>query len=102
MKKLIFSGIVAAMFSSCAMVQSPAYATLYTDVKAGAMVTSNSLGKKVGTGEAQSILGIIATGDASIESAAKKAGISKVSHVDYQSKNILGIIATYTIFVYGE
>lgn len=102
MKKLLFGGIIAAMFSSCAMVQSPVMATLYTDVKAGAMVTSNNLGKKVGSGEASSILGIIATGDASIESAAKKAGISKVSHVDYQSKNILGLYATYTIWVYGE
>ncbi len=102
MKKLLLVLGVSALFSSCAMVSSPVAAVLYTDVKFGQTVTDNSLGKKVGTGEASSVLGIIATGDASIESAAKKAGISKISHVDVHVKNILGLYATYTVYVYGE
>jgi hypothetical protein len=45
---------------------------------------------------------LVATGDASIEAAAKSAGITKIHHVDYHSKNILGIIGTFTVMVYGE
>lgn len=105
MKKLILSAsvIAAALFmSSCAPVKSPAVGMIYTDVKAPEAVTSNGNSTKVGTAKASAILGLIATGDASIEAAATSAGISKIHHVDYAAKSILGIVASYTIYVYGE
>ena len=98
---IVFS--VALLLTSCAAgVKSPLIGTLFTDVKASLAVTSNSGSSKVGTAEATSILGIVATGDASIEAAAKKAGISKIHHVDEHSFNVLGIIARYKVIVYGE
>ena len=93
---------VALVFSSCGAVSSPVMGFLYTDVTYGKDVTSNNLGTKVGKGSAKGYLGLIATGDASIESAAKAAGIKKVSHVDAHANSILGIITTYEIVVYGE
>ncbi len=93
---------IATMMSSCAMVQSPVMATIYTDVKAPVAVTGNSGSSKVGTATAKSILGILATGDASIQAAAQSAGITKIHHVDAHSSAILGIIASYTVYVYGE
>jgi hypothetical protein len=102
MKKLIAIFGAALLLSSCAMVSSPIMGSLYTDVKAPLAATSNAGASKVGTAEAQSILGIIATGDASINTAAKNGGITKISHVDYQGTSILGIIATYKVYVYGE
>ncbi len=103
MKNLLFIGIISLfLFSGCAMVQSPVFSGIYTDVKAPLAVTGNSGASKVGTAEASSILGIIATGDASIDAAAKSAGITKIHHVDYQAKNIIGVYATYTVYVYGE
>lgn len=66
------------------------------------MVTSNALGTKVGQASATSILGIVGTGDASIQAAAKKAGITKISHVDESATSVLGIYAKYTTTVYGE
>lgn len=90
------------IFSSCAMVKAPLSGFLYTDVKAPLVATSNSGASKVGTSEATSILGWVATGDASIDAAARSAGISKIHHVDEQSTNILGIIAKYKVYVYGE
>ncbi len=51
---------------------------------------------------ATSVLGIYASGDASIDAAAKSAGITKIHHVDEQSTNILGFFAKYTVYVYGE
>jgi hypothetical protein len=91
------------MFSGCAAyVQTPALGALYTDTKAPVTATSNELGDKVGEAEVSSVLGIVATGDASIQKAAENGNISKISHVDYHSKNILGIYATYTVTVYGK
>lgn len=105
MKKLTFivtAFVLAIAVSSCALAPSPVLGTVYTDVKAPLAATSNPTGSKVGTAEATSILGIAATGDASIEAAAKKAGITRISHVDYQSYSVLGIFAKFTVYVYGE
>ncbi len=103
MKKLVYGVFAAVLFSSCgAYAPSPVTGFLFTDVKGNAMVTSNSLGSKVGSAEASSILGIIGTGDVSVQTIAKNANISKISHVDYHTKNILGIYATHTVFVYGQ
>ena len=102
MRNLLVLVVAALFLSGCAFVMSPAIGTIYTDVKAPLAVTSNSGSSKVGTSEVSSILGIVATGDASIEAAAKKAGITKIHHVDYHSTNILGIYAKFTTYVYGE
>ncbi len=85
------------------MISTPAGAGgLYTSVKSGAAVTSNTLGKKVGVSSASNILGIIATGDATIQTAAKSAGIKKISHVDQEASSILGLFGTYKTVVYGD
>ncbi len=105
MRKIKFLAIglvVAALMSSCAMVKSPLSGFLYTSVKAPVAVTSNSGSTKVGTAQASSILGWVATGDVSIDTAAKSAGITKISHIDEEGTSILGIYATYKIYVYGE
>lgn len=101
-KNLLFVGGVTLLLSSCAVPKSPLTGFLYTDIKAPLTATSNSGSSKVGSATAQSILGIVATGDASIDAAAKSAGITKIHHVDEHSKSILGIIATYKVYVYGE
>jgi hypothetical protein len=101
--RLIFIAVVGFMLTSCAAaIKSPVLGTLYTDVKAPVVATSNANSTKVGTSEATSILGIVATGDASIDAAAKSAGITKIHHVDEHSKSILGLFAKYKVYVYGE
>lgn len=103
LRGLLLAAGAAALLSSCAAyTASPATGFLFTDVKYPMAVTDNSGASKVGTAELSSILGIVATGDASIDKAAKEAGISEIHHVDVQAKNILGIYATYKIYVYGE
>ena len=49
-------------------------------------------------------MGFVATGDASIEAACKKAGITKIHHVDWKvvSDIPFGIKTIYTTTVYGE
>lgn len=103
LKLLLIVPCIALMLSSCgAFVSSPLPGVIYTDVKSPVTATSNENSTKVGTSEAVSILGWVATGDASIDAAAKSAGITKIHHVDQQSTSVLGIFAKYTIYVYGE
>lgn len=105
MKKaiLLASAIAAsAALSGCAVVSSPVTGFIYTDVDYPVTATSNEQGSKTGEASASSILGIIATGNASVAEAAKNGGITKVKTVDVKATNILGIYAKYTVVVTGE
>jgi len=103
MKKFFAFACAAMLLSSCAVVSTGAgMGVLYTGVTEGGAVTSNPLGTKVGTSQECSVLGLVATGDASITTAAKAAGIKKISHIDVQKFSVLGIYSTYTTVVYGE
>ena len=94
---------ITVLLSGCgAMVMAPGTGFLYTEVKAPLTATSNSASSKVGTSQCTSILGLICTGDASIQTAAKNAGITRIHHVDYKNKSILGIYAELTVTVYGD
>ncbi len=97
------------IFTLCALLFVTGCATLYpsgsiyTNINLPVTVTANSgTAIKVGISQCTSILGAVAIGDASIEAAKKNGGITKVHHVDYGVKNILGIIGTYKTTVYGE
>lgn len=102
MKKVLFSLCAGFMLTSCGVTNAPVMGLAYTDVTSGQDVTSNKVAQKVGHATASSILGLVATGDASYQTAAKKAGITRVSHVDKRDYTILGIYTTYEVFVYGE
>ncbi|MDM7915165.1 MAG: TRL-like family protein [Candidatus Eisenbacteria bacterium] len=90
------------VLAGCAMTMTPAIGTVYYDVKGPLTATSNEVSSKVGIATCTSILGLVAQGDASIETAMKNGGITKIHHVDYHSTGILGIYATFTVTVYGE
>ena len=66
--------------------------------------TTNMKGSKKGVSTCQSIMGFVASGDASIDAAMKQGGITKVSHVDWKvvSEIPFGIKTVYTTTVYGE
>ncbi len=65
--------------------------------------TSNPVGSRVGTSTATGYLGVFFfNADASIQSAAKNGGITKISTVDIKQTNILNLIVTYETIVTGE
>jgi len=65
--------------------------------------TSNTVGSKVGTSKATGYLGVLFFNqDASIRTAAKNGGITKISTVDIKSSNVLNLIVTYETIVTGE
>ena len=93
---------VVVLLTGCAAVATAPVSGIYSQVKGPITATTHTKSSKVGSATCTSLLGLIASGDASIETAAKSAGITKISHVDYESTNLLGIYATYTVKVYGE
>ena len=104
MKKISFLIAVlflAVMLNGCASPFPQGF--IYTEIKAPVSAGGGAMAySKVGTSKATSILGIVATGDCSIKTAAANGGIKTIKYVDYDAKNILGIYGEYTTTVYGD
>jgi hypothetical protein len=105
MKKTLLTCLSIALFSlsGCAIsTRAPVTGFIYQGTEANEQVTSNTGAAKRGEACASSILGWVATGEASISAAAKAAGITKVAYVDSTHFGVLGIYAEYCAVVYGE
>ena len=107
MKKLtkvfVYTAAVAASLLMTACATSYPFGTLYTGIDLPVAVGNSDLQwSKKGTASCYSVLGLIASGDASINAACKQNGITKVSWVTYSVKNILGAYGIYTTTVYGD
>ncbi len=102
MKKtaILFAILATFLMSSCAMV-APMPGTIYTGMKAGSFENSDIQPAKEGQACAQSVLGIITWGDASIEAAKKDGSIKKVASVDHESFAVL-VYGKYCTVVKGE
>jgi hypothetical protein len=100
--KFLAAPLLAVALTGCAMATSPVTGFAFTQVKGPASVGDNNPSSKVGRAMCTSYLGIVATGDASIDAAAKAAGITKIHHVDFESFSVLGFYATFTTVVYGD
>jgi len=112
MKRLVVTTVLAAlcltMMTGCgAFIAFGGGGVLYQDTKVPMNdvaywgPNTSSMSKK-GEASFTSVLGILATGDASLKEAMERGGITKIHHIDQQVTNILGIIATYKVIVYGE
>ena len=93
---------VLAVLSGCAMaLRAPVTGFLYTSTKSGLAATPQ-VGPKSGEACASSILGIVGTGDASIEAARAQGGITSIASVDESQMGILGIYAKHCTIVHGK
>lgn len=82
-------GLGALLFAAgCQGVASPVTGALYTDVS-GPLHAGERIGGKEGRACARSFLGLFATGDASLKSAAEAGGISRIESVDHHSSWLL-------------
>ena len=99
---LVVSFFAATVLAGC-IVPSPVAGGLYTNAKGPVTATASTAGfSKVGTATATSILGLIGTGDASIDAAMRNGGITKIHHVDYEAMQFLGLFGKLTVIVYGD
>jgi hypothetical protein len=93
------------LFGGCAMGPNPLTGFFYSDVKYPGWyegASERGVGSKSGTATATSILGLVATGDASIAAACTQGGIKTINTVDHHYTGILGVYAKWTTMVSGE
>ena len=108
MKRLLLTLVVvcAGLFAQGCLVAPviPPYGIIFSDLQAPLDYDSNAtiVSTRSGESTSTSILGLIATGDASLNSAARNGNLSVIHYADYKYTNIVGVIQTYTTVVYGE
>jgi len=98
---LVFVSSGCAGFARAPVV--PPLGWLYNDTKAPMDVDfkATTLGKS-GQATTQNVLGFVAWGDASTQTAAANGGISTIEHADYELFNVLGVYSKFTTTVYGR
>ena len=107
MKKLMMiaaASTLAATMTGCLIPANHDVAgSLVMDHSGALMMPVDNSVKPEKRGEAK-VTGIIGitSGDCSIAAAMKDGGITKIHHIDYHTKNILGLVGEYRTIVWGE
>ena len=103
MKRILAVLAITALLGGCAATVSPVTGFWYTNVNGPITATgAPDEATRVGRAAATSVLGIIATGDASIQQAARNGGIREIHHVDFEAQSYFGVLAEFTVVVYGN
>ena len=106
MRLLSVLSVVGLLFalSGCLSPATP-YGTIYAQTSFPGYydgVSQDGPGSKTGQSEMTSYIGMIATGDASIQKACDNGGITKIKTVDHHYSNMLGIVQKWQTSVTGE
>jgi len=101
--KLVLVAVLLAGLLGCAGVMSPVgNGFLFTSLQGPLGATPATNATKKGEACASNVLGLFATGDASIDSAKRAGGISEVSAVDHDSFSVLFLYAKFCTIVRGS
>ena len=109
-KRVVFVlslAMLATGLNVCMIVDSPIKGMLGTEVIWGDIATANKASPaargplKEGKACAESILGLLARGDASVRAAKAKGQITEVTTVDHSARNILNIVGEWCTIVKG-
>lgn len=93
--------------SGCMIIDSPIKGVLGTEVIWGDIATgeagsSTPSATKEGKACAESILGLLARGDASVRAAKENGKITEVTSVDHSARNLLNIVGEWCTIVKGH
>lgn len=101
---LVFGSILLTLsLGGCMIVDSPIKGVMGTEVVWGDIATGESATvTKEGKACADSILGLVARGDASVRAAMKNGGITEVTSVDHSARNFLNIVGQWCTIVRGR
>jgi len=104
---IVVVGCLLVLFSAgCAVVAPvvPPQGMIYSSTRAPISTdfVNTPVGSKHGEASAQSVLGLIATGDCSIQAGATAGGLKTITHVDYEYFSVLGVFTRTTVIVYGD
>jgi hypothetical protein len=98
--------VVAALWAGCYSTPvMPPSGMIYSGYKAPlqAELEGQAVVDKSGEASSGSILGLIAWGDCSLQTAAKQGGLSTMNYADYSYLNVIfGIYQRFTVTVYGK
>ena len=96
--------ILVGGLGGCMIVESPIRGVVGTEVIWGDMAGESAAPgtTKQGKACAESILGLIARGDASVRAAKANGGISEVTSIDHSARNFLGIVGEWCTLVRGN
>jgi len=99
--------ILAASLGGCMIVDSPIKGVLGTEVIWGDIATAetgspSTAPLKEGKACAESILGLLARGDASVRAAKQNGKITEVISVDHSARNLLNIVGEWCTIVRGK
>ena len=101
-RRLTVAALCVGFLTGCAAVGHAPVTALITLEEKGPVAMGTAAGSsKVGRAEAWGIL-VFATGDASIRTAMRNGGITRVHHVDHETTSWFGVYSSYTTIVYGE
>ena len=104
MKKLLVLAALATVASGCVWTgpcNASAPLTLNVSSPDMSFVDNSVKPLKKGVATASGIV-LFTEGDASLKAAMENGGITRVHHVDYTVRNILGIVGSSTTVVWGE
>ncbi|HEX5276258.1 MAG TPA: TRL-like family protein [Fluviicoccus sp.] len=102
-KFVVVAALSAILMQGCAVVASPTgNGLLYTGVKGPVAVGQSPRASKSGQACATNMLGLITTGDASIDAAKQNGGITQLATVDHASTSILGLYSQFCTVARGE
>jgi hypothetical protein len=103
------SGMIALVMglNGCMIVDAPIKGILGTEVVWGDIATGKSGSatpdeSKEGKACAESILGLLARGDASVRAAKENGNITEVTSVDHSARNLLNIVGEWCTIVKGH
>ncbi len=94
--------LATSVLGGCAMVASPSTGLLYTKVQGPITTGTSNNASKSGQSCVTNILGLVSTGDASIDAAKKAGSITNVASVDHDSTSILGLYGSFCTVVKGN
>lgn len=96
---------LVAGLSGCMIVDAPIKGVLGTEVIWGDIATGETTDPatmKEGKACAESILGLLARGDASVRAAKQNGNITEVTSVDHSARNLLNVVGEWCTIVRGH
>ncbi len=100
--KLLLSLALLSVSACAAPLASSGPGAIFTEVTEAVQANNGVSASKTGEACAQNILGIVSTGDSTVATAKRAAGISRVATIDRSFWSILGVYAKACTRVAGS
>jgi hypothetical protein len=96
----VLIGVMGA--TGCMIVDTPVMGVLGSRVRWGEFAQGDDRDQKEGKACMQTLLGLLAQGDASVRAAKANGGITEVSVIDHSARNFVNLVGEYCTVVRGK